>query len=841
MSQLLEQQVEEARQSKWSIIPLEGSGENAKRPAQSIGRWSKYQEKPATPAEIKQWIKKGLEAYGIIMGAVSGGISAIDFDCVQTYKNFCERFPTISKTYTVQTRKGYHVYLRIPVAIKTARFDGGDIIGEGSYVVGAGSTIRQTIDGKQVNTQYRLLGNAEIQNISVEEWYNVQEHLGIMTANIVQVPPRNTAKITKPELLIAQYEKHSQEDGRNKALYSVAVQAKRHNMNQTDIIATLAHYHAQAPARDDHPAESYQQRYTEALRTIQSAYNTTGNNVLQPYEIAETSNTRQLPNSLREALLRATARKSEAGNYIETAAATARLIEGLYREGYLATIASNTAIGEIATRYKISHSTLKKILAGDYNGVKLLREVSHSQPKNKPPVGEGERKNKNQIFYSIPSLEDLLKRFQVVPQAADILSDDDLRSNKAYLQALHREFVKRRGGDCSTAYCAARLSVTTRTILNYDKDLKIIKTAVVEYEGLAWHNVDDIDFPVQDEKGITPGLWIQRADGKRFPAIKGIALEQLKAGATLIICKQKPSVRYLPNAALIYHEVWWVAPDGSRWGGAADAFPPEATTIYTSPAPIEPITQAIILPKRQRIDDSEMVQAYYRATFEERDRQRVVHIVEQVQQARQTQTFTVEAHINESLQMIKGIGAAVHRQLNLAGIEHMTDLIGLDAETIATIFRYNRYISAKTTQNWIDQAERLLGLRQVTQEELEQEAQAKEYQEQIRRYKHAYQHLQSFIADLLNNDEHANLVLQNFQRRLALWTEHPQIFTFIKFDEVKTRVLDELDAHLAHIQTFLNADEAWLARWNFGTSKHWRKRAEQVNKQLQVWQRLALN
>ena len=143
MSDVIKQAIEHAQSQGWSIIPLKGYGEDAKRPAPSLGTWSQYQQTAATESEIKQWLASGMTAYGVIMGECSDNLVSIDFDMLGIYQQFCIEFPVIAQSYTVKTRKGYHIYLKSSQKITTTRFAGGDIIGAGSYVVGAGSTIRK--------------------------------------------------------------------------------------------------------------------------------------------------------------------------------------------------------------------------------------------------------------------------------------------------------------------------------------------------------------------------------------------------------------------------------------------------------------------------------------------------------------------------------------------------------------------------------------------------------------------------------------------------------------------------------------------------------------------------
>ena len=54
---------------------------------------------------------------------------------------FAATYLNMRRSYTVKTRRGYHVYFRTSVKVLSHQFDGGDIKGEKSYVVAAPSVI----------------------------------------------------------------------------------------------------------------------------------------------------------------------------------------------------------------------------------------------------------------------------------------------------------------------------------------------------------------------------------------------------------------------------------------------------------------------------------------------------------------------------------------------------------------------------------------------------------------------------------------------------------------------------------------------------------------------------
>lgn len=121
----------------WSIIPLIG-----KRPV--LKRWSQHQNCRATIESIDRWFTHGTfkrppTGIGIILGKVSGHLAARDFDEADVYKAWCDKQPELARTLpTVQTGRGFHVFFKSEGA-QTRMTLGGEIRGEGSYVVAAPS------------------------------------------------------------------------------------------------------------------------------------------------------------------------------------------------------------------------------------------------------------------------------------------------------------------------------------------------------------------------------------------------------------------------------------------------------------------------------------------------------------------------------------------------------------------------------------------------------------------------------------------------------------------------------------------------------------------------------
>ncbi|EMI52573.1 bifunctional DNA primase/polymerase, partial [Rhodopirellula sallentina SM41] len=77
-------------------------GELAKLEARSLDReWVK-----------SQWPPKSMRNVGIRLGAVSGGVIAMDFDDARDYHEWANSHADLAaRLPTVQTRRGFHVFL----------------------------------------------------------------------------------------------------------------------------------------------------------------------------------------------------------------------------------------------------------------------------------------------------------------------------------------------------------------------------------------------------------------------------------------------------------------------------------------------------------------------------------------------------------------------------------------------------------------------------------------------------------------------------------------------------------------------------------------------------------
>lgn len=121
--------------------------------------WGEFQERQASPEEIREfWSKFPDAGVGIITGTVSG-LFVIDADNEEAYQQIQQSLPDALATPTAKSPKGYHTYFEMPadtiIGNATGIFPGVDIRGEGGYVVAAPSVngtgkVYRWIDGLSI-------------------------------------------------------------------------------------------------------------------------------------------------------------------------------------------------------------------------------------------------------------------------------------------------------------------------------------------------------------------------------------------------------------------------------------------------------------------------------------------------------------------------------------------------------------------------------------------------------------------------------------------------------------------------------------------------------------------
>jgi len=817
-----------------AAIPLTG-----KRPAASIKRWRQFIQHLPTARDYDRWFKREQHsAYGILP---RNGLFILDFDNQDVYEIFRASFPDAAKTLTVQTRRGVHVYLRTNTDMPSAKFAGGDILSTGRYAVGPGSIIR-TDDGAVF--LYKRTQQQPVRNIPVEIAQSIVQTLNPAkeTRQDTKQAPKHQAK----HALEVHYKTRAPQIGRNNALYEAARSACEQGINQNKTRSELVNLHSTMPASVAHRQETRRQRRQEALRTIASAYKRR----TQHKKRQQTG----LPNNLREYLLKCNGGRTNAG----------RLYEAILREGIQPGRHITLKLAEeIGKKYRISERHIREVLRGSEGQITPEKRLfpigippqmwewdKRDVNRNNSSKNRTSRGRRLQFFFLVPSPEALCEQLSLPVQSWDKLSTEDLSSAAAYRRALHREFIARNQPEQSMAWYAQRLQVSTRTIRRYNHTLNVQKTPIYGYFPLTWHNVDTPDYYSPIEKSLsgrqrTPGRWLQRADGRRFPAIKGIALRELAAGAALIACRQLPSRLRLPSAVVADAPgtVIWRCLDASYtaeiadWQGDKHAFPPWATQKSSQKRQKTGTAQGCrhhAGPTPQGGRPGAEVQAKTAKNDEKRSSRSRTPVHEGLFSAYLLQN---------RLTLIHGIGPQRAAHLYEYGIDTLPKLVAAGPERLARLGWDGGYVTLQTTRRWVTEAEVLLGWRQPDAEAEARQAEYRARAETLRRYRNHVQRYLSYLErvqrwenDLLGtaNDPEMpwNAEVIWFRRYVGQLAEdrsaalHP-----LQVQEVYQRIRTFTTEYQERIAQFLAMDDRMLWRYVLGDRPSWKQLERQTQKQ----------
>lgn len=124
----------------------------------------------------------------------------------------------------------------------------------------------------------------------------------------------------------------------------------------------------------------------------------------------------------------------------------------------------------------------------------------------------------------MPDTAHLYRILSVSPTPGDALQLADLASPKAYRQALQRALINRRPALYSRGWLCTRLGISVWTCRRYDRQIGFqVRPAFFE----SWLDEKKaLELPEEsDEKN---GVFLERSDGKRFPALRGIALDLIR-------------------------------------------------------------------------------------------------------------------------------------------------------------------------------------------------------------------------------------------------------------------------------------------------------------------------
>ncbi|MBZ0302180.1 MAG: bifunctional DNA primase/polymerase [Anaerolineae bacterium] len=556
----------------WSVVPVWGdlrSGQQMK--AVALASWTEYQHRYATPDELREWfIDGGKPGLAVVCGDLSG-LVVLDCDTPEIAADFAAKLPDLTETYTVlSANKGLpHYYFRPPAGASLTFLGRRGLLelrGNGHIVV----TYPTAMNGKP----YQLKRGGEPLALTMEQFQRLVAFIEHRTGvHSVETQPDhslalvNTSQGLHQRLIDLFYKTTREQNSRNVGLFYTAMAARDSGWEQSAVLATLRDPFVKHAPITEHLPETSAQRAVEGALTVKSAYGrasctaTHHRNDLQPL---------QLPTSAREYLC---------GNGSINAA---RLLDALYMFGCQPDqIISHADIVAIGKLYHIGNKTVIAVLRDACNDTAALRLARVPEPDGGSsgadthsmavanatvmPVSEVEsnlvsilhsnrvgltncvsqdansprnrKGRKSTIYYHIPAPAELCLKWGIEAIGSGLLTPADLRSSKAYRQAITEELIKRRPGQYSKRLLSSRVGVkSTRTIDTYTKDNPaVIVSGQVGRRPLRFSNLGALD---ELTKAELWGRWLEDEVGKKYPPFRGIAEKHLKAGENLWLCQQ---------------------------------------------------------------------------------------------------------------------------------------------------------------------------------------------------------------------------------------------------------------------------------------------------------------
>ena len=516
------------RAQGWSVLPVRGAGDPLNPKAAAVP-WAALQRRSASPETLEGWFGKGLAGgLGLVCGRVSR-LAVLDLDDADAVEAFAQSCPQLLDTFTVRSggRGQPHYYFEVPdaVSLRGMRAPGADLQFEGAYVVAPPTCV-----GEQ---RWRVTHEAAVLRLDQADADALMRFValwrlrcagGPVEALVRERDEASPLNLTEAALQ-GWYRKLARRGGRNQALFKAASLARDSGWSEAQGCAALVLLHVAQPPTGPHGLETPRQREAEARRTIRSAWQRP-RQVLRPARKEAAG----LPNSLREGLL-------AAGEV-----AALRVLEGLALAGVRAgRLISERGLCELLGAFGIGRRSVQRALR---SRVARGRQV-FSSPRNPPgrtagaavaqarqqkkcfSVSGAERVKKGRPaqLYRVPTLTGLLSWLKLKDGGSDPLLARDLRSPRAYRCALHRALIERRPGRYSRRWLGERLGVSIWTSRRYDRRAGLYVQARYQTQLLD----EDTLAQLPQRQAATDGRFLVSEDGRRWPALQGLARRLLRS------------------------------------------------------------------------------------------------------------------------------------------------------------------------------------------------------------------------------------------------------------------------------------------------------------------------
>ncbi len=518
------------RAQGWSVLPVRGAADPLNPKAAAVP-WAALQRRSASPETLEGWFGKGLAGgLGLVCGRVSR-LAVLDLDDADAVEAFAQSCPQLLDTFTVRSggRGQPHYYFEVPdaVSLRGMRAPGADLQFEGAYVVAPPTCV-----GEQ---RWRVTHEAAVLRLDQADADALMRFVALWRLRCaggpVEALVRERERVEAPPLNLTEaalqgwYRKLARRGGRNQALFKAGSLARDSGWSEVQGCAALVLLHVAQPPTGPHGLETPRQREVEARRTIRSTWQ-------RPRQVLRLAckESAGLPNSLREGLL-------AAGEV-----AALRVLEGLALAGVRAgRLISERGLCELSGAFGIGRRSVQRALR---TRVARGRQV-FSSPWNPPDRTAGAavaqarqqkkcfsvcgaervKKGRPAQLYRVPTLSGLLKLLKLKDGGSDPLLARDLRSPRAYRCALHRALIERRPGRYSRRWLGERLGVSIWTSRRYDRRAGLYVQARYQTQLLDEHTLAQLP----QRRAATDGRFLVSEDGRRWPALQGLARRLLRS------------------------------------------------------------------------------------------------------------------------------------------------------------------------------------------------------------------------------------------------------------------------------------------------------------------------
>lgn len=475
----------------------------------------------------------GRQSHGIAV-ITGDGLICLDIDNPDLLPAFQSCLPELWHTLRVNTRRGMHLYYRIEAGQGRARrWQGADLL-YGNYA------ILPPTPGYSFDSRHFGLG-PRVSQITGQQLQSIIDHFDRYNPPPPDPAPQGDNRQPHTIESLKQYFRRAASSGvgRNNRLFNTSMLASASGIPLHHAIIELGPVYLAAPAPAGHRPETERQRQQQAVRTISSAYR------LQPrFTDRRGPRPLALPNSARERLyqlgLKFIAR------FYDSMLAGGVHPGQTFTRAQADVIAGGAGVGQWSRRHAydsligrkrvFKHKKVSRTLPKTPPGAESLPD-SDSILCNIEGAAKPTKNNRGRpaYVYTMPSPQDLGLLLVIDLLGGDVLDTDSARSVRRYGVAMLRALLGRLAGrQISLKRLSDIYGVHKRTIQRWRRAGRIQAIPHI----IKWHITRKNIGQLLPDSGLNNKCWLE-VSGRRYPAIRGLALRLLATRAIVLFCRQQ--------------------------------------------------------------------------------------------------------------------------------------------------------------------------------------------------------------------------------------------------------------------------------------------------------------